>query len=101
MIDTANKHIEVYKAWMQGSSVEYFSLINNEWREVSTPSWSKHIKYRVKQKPATVKKYLAALNSNGNLTISSVFFSSLEDAIDYYGPRVVCLLEFTEIEVPV
>lgn len=49
MIDTANKHIEVYKAWMQGSSIEYFSVINNEWMEVSTPSWSNRIKYRIKQ----------------------------------------------------
>lgn len=43
-----HKHAELIKAWADGAEIEFFHENRDTWVEITRPSWSEALKYRIK-----------------------------------------------------
>lgn len=42
------QHADIIEAWLEGADVQYWSEIDQEWKDIQQPSWNPTSKYRVK-----------------------------------------------------
>lgn len=49
-----NKHYKEIVAWAKGKTIEYYSNYSEKWKIITSPSWNKNIKYRIKPEPKYV-----------------------------------------------
>lgn len=47
----AHKHAELIKAWADGADVQWYSIVDNRWRDVCLPLWDEQVIYRIKHEP--------------------------------------------------
>jgi len=48
---TPHKHAELIKAWADGEEIQWRSDYSTDWETTSSPSWARHIEYRIKPEP--------------------------------------------------
>lgn len=46
-----HKHVELIKAWADGTKVEFYDDGRKVWTYVANPGWNPKIKYRIKEEP--------------------------------------------------
>lgn len=54
MTKTPHKHAELIKAWADGAVIQYLDTLDNNFRNINTPSWDTEREYRVKPTPEPV-----------------------------------------------
>lgn len=60
-----HKHCDVIKAWADGETIQLKGNEPEVWKDVTNPSWSVYLEYRVKPNPTT-KWYRVSLFKTGN-----------------------------------
>lgn len=93
---TPHKHAEVIKAWADGNTVQV--LVDNEWGDVVSPSWSYDNQYRIK--PEMAKYRVAAMRSAAGKTYtSSVDHEHMVKSVENSAAFVRWLSNWIEFEV--
>lgn len=51
---TPHVHAELIKAWADGANIEYFSIPEQKWKDVTNPTWYPNFQYRIKLEPKKI-----------------------------------------------
>ncbi len=76
------KHSELIKAWADGADIEMYDPGTEKWIHISTPSWWKDAKFRIK----TTRELVCNINSDGE--ISSVGSCNLSLTFNLLGELI-------------
>ena len=76
------KHSELIEAWADGADIELYDPGTKKWIHISTPSWWKDAKYRIK----TTRELVCNINSDGE--ISSVGSCNLSLTFNLLGELI-------------
>lgn len=74
----AHKHAELIKAWADGATIQYMSIVSGKWvnAENNEPPWYDDVEYRVKPTPEPdVSKFVTLYKSDQFHNISGVYNS--------------------------